>query len=68
MDTFNIIKQVIDKYNESCMQQANLASPAARADLTTLIHNALHQASVETETYNEQQMYLFEVNDQEEPK
>lgn len=68
MSTFNIIKRVIDQYNESCNQQANLGSGAARVDLTTLIHNALSEHTPDTETYNEQQMYLFENLSQEEPK
>jgi hypothetical protein len=56
---FNTIKQTIDKFNDSHNNQVNLASPAARADLTTLIHNAIVKEMQSTETENTQQMYLF---------
>ena len=68
MSTFNTIKRVIDQFSAAHSDQVNLGSPAARADLTTLIHNALVEGSAESETYNEQQMYLFENNTEEEPK
>lgn len=68
MSTFNTIKRVIDQFSASHADQVNLGSPAARADLATLIHNALVEDSAESETYNEQQMYLFENIAEEEPK
>jgi len=68
MSKFNTIKHVIDQFSAAHAGQVNLGSSASRADLATLIHNALVEDSAESETYNEQQMYLFENITEEKPK
>ena len=58
-DTFNRIKQTIDKYNDDCDGQANLASPFARTDLAELIYNAVMKQSPNSSTFNTQDTFSF---------
>jgi hypothetical protein len=59
METFDKIKHVIDQFNDNHNGQVNLASDSARGTLARMIHNALNVDSDRSETYNEQQLYLF---------
>ena len=66
MDTKQIIKSTIDKFNSRYNNQVNLSSAAAIEELARLIDDAITNP-VEG-TYNEQQMYLFTNIEQEEHK
>lgn len=66
MDTKQIIKSTIDKFNSRYNNQVNLGSAAAVEELARLIDDAITNP-VEG-TYNEQQMYLFTNIEQEEHK
>lgn len=66
MDTKQIIKSTIDKFNSRYNNQVNLSSDAAVEELARLIDDAITNP-VEG-TYNEQQMYLFTNIEQEEHK
>ena len=76
MNMFQVIKQTIDQYNEDNQCQVNLASAAARVDLTELINSAIlncpeisTMSFVDgTHTVNKQQMELFTYLDQPETK
>ena len=58
-NTFNRIKLAIEKYNDACNGQVNLASPFARADLTELIYNAVMKQAPNSETFNTQDTFNF---------
>ena len=66
MDTKQIIKSTIDKFNSRYNNQVNLSSAAAVEELARLIDDAITNP-VEG-TYNEQQIYLFTNIEQEEHK
>jgi hypothetical protein len=67
MTTLDIIYNTINDFNTRYSNQVNLASDSAMQELAKNIHEALSCATT-SETYNDQQMYLFESIDQEEPK
>ena len=58
-DTLNIINTVIDKFNDDCSGQVNLASPYARADLAELIYNAVIKQALPDSTVNTQSVFRF---------
>ena len=68
MNAFDRIKTAIDKYNEDCNGQSNLASPYARADLAELIYNAVMKQTSSSETHNLQQVITFSNIDSTEHK
>lgn len=66
MDTKQIIKSTIEKFNSRYSNQVNLSSDAAVEELARLIDDAITNPA--QGTYNEQQMYLFTNIEQEEHK
>ena len=74
MNLLNIIKEVLNKYNER-NSQVNLASAAARLDIAELIAERLYSipeisdiSSDKTTTINKQQMEFFTNLDSTETK
>lgn len=66
MNTRDRIITAIKKFNEQYNNQVNLASEGAILELAELVHDAVLKQN--SETYNEQQMYLFTNNDTQEHK
>lgn len=62
-NTYNRIKQAIDKFNDDCNGQANLSSPHARDDLASLLYDAVMKQNDTSATYNDQQLDIFTNND-----
>lgn len=67
-DTLNRIKTVINKFNDDCAGQANLASPHARTDLAELIYNAVMKQNLPNSTINTQSVFRFSNNTDTEHK
>lgn len=59
MNTHNRILSAIDKFNNDCGGQANLASQHAREDLADAIYNAVMKQTASSETTNQQQVIIF---------
>jgi hypothetical protein len=69
MNTLNRIKHAINKFNVDCNNQANLASPHARADLAEVIYDAiLKQETTESSTVNDQRTFNFTNKTPDAPK